>query len=61
MVFLLYLTTAASLQRVLQHMRMRVVGLVRDEVRMLDVIKGSDPGEGCQLVVVANITISVGL
>lgn len=61
MVFLLYLTTAASLQHVLQHTRMRVVGLERDEVGMLDVIKGSDPGEGCQLVVFANITVSVGL
>lgn len=61
MVFLLYLTTAVSLQRALQHRRVCVVGLVRDEVGMLDVIKGSDPGEGCQLVVVANVTVSVGL
>lgn len=61
MFFLFYLATAASLQCVLRHTRMCVVDLVRDEVGMLDVVKGSDPGEGCQLVVVANITISVGL
>lgn len=47
-----YLSTAARLQRVLQHACVRVLGLVRDEVGLLGVTNGPDPGQSRQLLAV---------
>lgn len=35
---------------------MRVVGLIRDDVRPLDVMYAFDPGQSCKLLIVRNIS-----
>lgn len=56
-----YLSTAVSLQTVFWEMCVRVVGLIRDDVRPLDVVYGFDPGQSRQLLIVQNITVSLRL
>lgn len=53
--------TAVSLQSVICEVCVCMVGLIRDDVGLLDAIYGFDPGQSHQLLIVQKITISFRL